>query len=146
MNSAISNLYLNSFYKLILMSILTITFVFKIFISLIFVALPMLVLPEKKIQALMKLPVSNVIVYRLYGMAILALLVGYGSGLMSALEGQFNPGVVLMGIVSNIGASVIMLSTGYWKMQRALWAFFTTIGLLLLTSFIFTDQMLAPLI
>ena len=127
------------------MNILSFVFIVKILISLVLVSLPMLFLSEKNIQRFMKVPVSSAVVYRLYGIAILALLVGYSAGLVSALDGELNTGIVLMGIVSNLGASAIMLMNGYWKMQKVLWLFFTTIGLLLLTSLSLTEQMLAPL-
>jgi hypothetical protein len=58
--------------------------------------------------------------FRLYGVAIAALLVGYGFGIPVAESGQFPWGIVSMGLVSNAGAGFLLLrvskphTSGFW--------------------------------
>jgi hypothetical protein len=61
---------------------------------------------------------SSIRVYRLYGIAISALLVGYASGFWLLSVGQFPWGVVAMGLFSNgVGAAYLFL-TGAWRRAK----------------------------
>lgn len=65
---------------------------------------------------------------RLYGVAITALLVGYGFGIPLANSGQFPQGVVYMGLVSNIGAAFLLLRSSKTRITFILGIFFALIA------------------
>lgn len=117
----------------------------KIIGTLLPVALPLLLLPPERINQTSGFEVSDPALYRLYGMAVLALLVGYSGGYVQVLQGEYPIGVIAMGFASNAGAFLILLMTGRGK--RAPWepAFFGLIAAGLALSFFFQDAALRPL-
>lgn len=92
------------------MTWLTLLLTFKIGFTAVFVALPMLLLPASAFEARLGVDVRAAPYIRLYGWALIALLVGYAGGIAQAQAGQFPWGVVTMGLVSNLGATALMLS------------------------------------
>ncbi|MBR7629180.1 MULTISPECIES: hypothetical protein [Aeromonas] len=102
------------------MSYLALLLVAKIAVSALLVALPFLVMPQAKLEATTRVSAKSALFFRLYGVAITALLVGYGFGIPTAESGQFPWGVVSMGLVSNSGAAFLLLrsskpnSSGFW--------------------------------
>ncbi|QPH53274.1 hypothetical protein [Pontivivens ytuae] len=80
----------------------------KIVVTLVGVVGPFLLLRRARIDALIGATAGSPLIYRLYGIAILALLFGYGGGLVQIAGGQFPSGVVVMGIVSNGGAALVL--------------------------------------
>lgn len=92
------------------MTWLALLFLFKIGFTAIFAALPMLLLPASAIQARLAVNAEALPYIRLYGWALAALLVGYGGAIPVAEAGQMPWGIVVMGIVSNVGATLLMLS------------------------------------
>ena len=117
----------------------------KIIGTLLPVALPLLVLPTERIQQLSGFKASDPALLRLYGMAILALLVGYMGGYFQVLDGTYPVGVVAMGFASNAGACLILILTG--RGRKAPWepAFFGLIAIGLAISFFFQGIALTPL-
>lgn len=109
------------------------------------VAAPLLLLPKSKIDALSGFEPSDVSLYRLYGMAVLALLVGYAGGYVQVLDGVFPTGVIAMGFVSNAGAFLIMLLTGRAAKTPGAAAFFGLIAAGLALTFFYQDAALRPL-
>ena len=97
------------------MTWLSLLLVFKIAYTLLAAAGPMLLLPRERVSSVLGVGVEAVAIVRLYGMALLALLVGYGSGIPASEAGVFPVGVVAMGIVSNAGATALLLGTGAWR-------------------------------
>lgn len=95
-------------------AILTVKIVVTAFAS----AIPFLILSPTRLAALAGVGVEAAPLFRLYGVAITALLVGYASGFWFIAQGIFPWGVVLMGIVSNGGATLALILTG--ASQRAL--------------------------
>ena len=93
------------------MTLLAIVLSLKIAVTLIFVAIPLLLLPVEQVRRLTGLS-GDLVLVRLYGVAILALLVGYGFGLSDAMGGWMPTGVMVMGIVSNGGAAFTLQSAG----------------------------------
>ena len=67
--------------------------------------------------------------YRLYGIAMTALLTAYTAGLISLLHGKFPHEVVYMGIVSNLGAAIYLLTTGNWRGKKLSICVFGILGL-----------------
>jgi len=117
----------------------------KIIGTLIPVALPLLVLSKERINKLSGFEASDPALYRLYGMAALALLVGYAGGYFQVLDGTYPIGVIAMGFVSNAGAFLILILTG--RVLKAPWepAFFGLIAIGLAISYFFQDAALTPL-
>ena len=109
------------------------------------VALPLLVFPMARINQLSGFESSDPALFRLYGMAILALLVGYASGYVQVQGGVYPVGIVAMGLVSNFGAFIVLLVTG--RGLKAPWepAFFGLIAAGLALSFFYQDASMTPL-
>lgn len=91
------------------MSYLSLLLVIKISATALLVAMPFLFAPLAKLEATTGVSAKSAFFFRLYGVAIAALLVGYGFGIPVAESGQFPWGVVSMGLVSNAGASFLLL-------------------------------------
>lgn len=91
------------------MSYLTLLLIVKIATTALFVALPFLFAPLAKLEAITRVSTKSTLFFRLYGVAIAALLVGYGFGISAAERGNFPWGVVSMGLVSNAGAAFLLL-------------------------------------
>ena len=109
------------------------------------VAAPLLVLPKSQIDARSGFEASDLGLYRLYGMAVLALLVGYFGGYLQVLNGVYPMGVIAMGIASNGGAFIIMLLTGRAKKTPIAAGFFGLITGGLVATVAAQDAAIAPL-
>lgn len=102
------------------MSYLALLLVTKITVTAFLVVLPFLFAPLAKLEVTTRVSAKSTLFFRLYGIAIAALLVGYGFGIPAAENGQFPWGVVSMGLVSNAGAAFLLLraskpsSSGFW--------------------------------
>jgi hypothetical protein len=102
------------------LSYLALLLVTKISVTALLVALPFLFGPSARLEATTGVSVKSPVFFRLYGVAIAALLVGYGFGIPAAESHQFPWGVVSMGLVSNAGAAFLLLrsskprSAGFW--------------------------------
>lgn len=85
----------------------------KIALTIFLWALPLLLFPDPVFQ-LLGLPIIAPVYYRkLLGMAYLALVIGYVDGLVAVRKGMFPKGVIVMGIISNSGASAILAIYGF---------------------------------
>ncbi|MGH1412234.1 MAG: hypothetical protein ACRBB0_02000 [Pelagimonas sp.] len=85
------------------------------------------------------------LIYRLYAVALSALLVGYLAALLTVLEQQVPWGMLWVGLVSNAGAfAMIMVWSLNPKMHRAAWAFGAIAAGLVLTL-VYPAQAVAPL-
>ncbi len=118
------------------MTWLSLLLIVKIVVTSILVALPFLLLPKIKLEKLTKIKASSNTFFRLYGMAILALLIGYSFGISPAENNQFPWGVASMGLVSNSGATVILLLSNSSRQNQYLSVFFGLIAVGLITSMI----------
>ncbi len=83
--------------------------------------------------------------FRLYGMAATALLVGYGLGLWQSMNGVFPWAAVLMGIVSNAGAAGI-LAFAPSVSSRVYATIFGAVGLLLVWAALTPTAAIRPLL
>lgn len=117
----------------------------KIIGTLFPVGLPLLLLSKDRIERISGFKSSDVVVYRLYGMAIIALLVGYFGGYLQVINGTFPIGVLWMGLVSNAGAATILVLSG--RAQKAPWeaGFFALIAMGLTTSLLQPELVMRPL-
>jgi hypothetical protein len=113
------------------MNSLAAIFIAKICITLVIWAVPLLVLPEKVFVWLGLPKPINIMFLRLLGMAYGALSIDYIFGLIAALKGIYPTSTIWMGVISNGGASIILLTYGlfgYWKSwkivaQAGMWFF-----------------------
>jgi hypothetical protein len=129
---------------------LSIVFIFKIALTLIFWSLLPLLLPPSWLEFLGLPPQSSYVFIKLYGMAALSLVVGYGFGLRESWSSQNKQarramGVIWVGIVSNAGACLILLLyglSGTWNawgegLQLGLWFSMVATGLIAINLIIF---------
>lgn len=119
------------------MSLLSILLLVKISVTSLAVAFPFLALPGKKLENVTSVRASNALFFRLYGVAILALLVGYGFGIQQAENGIFPWGVIVMGLVSNGGAALFLLFSNSSKQNLFLGSFFGVIAIALMLAMFF---------
>jgi len=106
----------------------------KIIVTLIFVSVPFCLFSKDKIDGILKINGDSLGLYRIYGAAVTALLVGYVGAIYQHLNGIFPTEIILMGIASNAGATMAMLSTGMYKQNKLLTAFFGAITIFLVFS------------
>lgn len=118
------------------MSWLSLLLVTKIAVTGLLVAAPLLLLPTSKLERLTNITTQTSLFFRLYGVAITALLVGYAFGIGAAENGRFPWGVVCMGTVSNGGAAILLLANSRSNNNRVLAAFFGLIALALLAAMV----------
>jgi hypothetical protein len=84
----------------------------KIGITALLMAGPFLLMPEARLAEMTGVTGRSSI-FRLYGVAMAALLTGYASGFWTIAEGHFPWGVAVMGMVSNGGAALVLLTSGH---------------------------------
>jgi hypothetical protein len=119
------------------MTWLALLFGFKIAVTALAVVGPLLLLPRRALCARLQVPAEAAGLARLYGVALLALLVGYAGGLHASLHGAFPADVVAMGIVSNAGATLALFATGMARRHAALTAIFALIAVALVAAALF---------
>ncbi|MEM9371504.1 MAG: hypothetical protein AAGA26_10135, partial [Pseudomonadota bacterium] len=100
------------------MTVLGLVLIVKIIVTVFGVVLPFLAFSPEFVERLTGWRVEPVLL-RLYGIAIAALLVGYGYGLMEVLGGWYPDGTVMMGLVSNGGATAALLALGQGWVRAA---------------------------
>ncbi len=113
---------------------LSLLLIIKIAVTGLLVAAPLLRLPKARLEQLTHITTQTSLFFRLYGMAITALLVGYAFGIPAAEDGRFPWGVVCMGTVSNGGAAILLLLNPQSTNTRVLAAFFALIALGLIAA------------
>lgn len=130
------------------MSFLGLTLLFKIAVTLFLLA-PLMLGPARRLGPAFSLEAAHPLIFRLYGMAIAALLVGYGFGFAAAQNGAFPWGPVVMGIVSNGGAALILAAGARGGASSpailAAMAIFGGIGVSLTLAAIFPQWAMTPL-
>ncbi|GAW41452.1 hypothetical protein SH203_01858 [Brevundimonas sp. SH203] len=94
------------------MSFLAIVLAVKILVTAVFMAIPFLTFPAKRLAERIGVTGGGGVFFRLYGVALTALLAGYGSAFPLLAKQEFPWGVVVMGIISNGGAAAILLGAG----------------------------------
>ncbi len=124
---------------------LSAVFTAKIALTVVFWCVPLLLLPSASIESLGFPPQDSYLFMRLLGWAYLALCVGYAFGLQAARQGVRAAGPIWMGIVSNGGASILLLTFGIggaWSSWGALaqglmWGSAAATGLIALGLMVF---------
>ncbi len=111
----------------------------KIVVTVLLVAGPFLFLPRRRLEAITGVSAASSALFRLYGMAVAALLVGYGFGLWQSMNGSFPWAATMMGVVSNVGAAGI-LALAPSVSSRVHATIFGAIGLLLIWAALFPSS------
>ncbi len=127
------------------MSAISLILLTKILVTAVLVAAPFLILPRRRLETLTGVTAASSTLFRLYGMAVAALLVGYGIGFWHSMDGVFPWAAALMGIVSNAGAAGILVVAPSGP-SRAAAAIFGTIGLLLVWAALYPTVAVQPLL
>ncbi|WP_417518585.1 hypothetical protein [Minwuia sp.] len=127
------------------MNAINVVLAIKIFITVAFLAGPFLLSPQAKLEKRLSISAKSPMLFRLYGVSMLALAVAYASGIWQALQGDFPWGIVWMGIVSNGGAAAVLLLVGPRNVSRAVAAVFGAIAIALLFCALMQQFALAPL-
>jgi hypothetical protein len=109
----------------------------KILFTLTFTIYPLLFKSRERINGLMNIDVSKAYLYRLYGVSILAILIAYSTGIVSALNGNYPWGIVFMGLVSNGVPAFIIIKHSEFKKLKSSALFFGGIFSALLLSALF---------
>ena len=91
---------------------LSITFSVKIVVTILCWCVPLLLFPPSLLETFGFPPQENMVFLRLLGWAYLALCVGYAFGWQAARHGVRARGPIWMGIVSNAGASALLVTFG----------------------------------
>ena len=110
------------------MTILDIVLLTKILGTGAFVGLPLLLLSSSAIVRRLAVGAEAVPYLRLYGVAIIALLVGYSFGFSPFIADQFPWGIVAMGIVSNLFGAITLLHTGAHRKAKSMTALIAAIA------------------
>ena len=116
------------------MTLLSVLLSAKILVTLVFVAGPFLLLPAERLNAAMAPHSGSAMMYRLYGVALLALVTAYAGGLVAAQSGRLPVEVIAMGLVSNFGGALTQAVFRVTGPQRVLMGFFAFVGLGLLVA------------
>lgn len=119
------------------MSWVSLLLIVKVAVTLILVAMPFLFVSKEKLEKVTNIKTDTPQFFRLYGVAILALLIGYSFGIPLAENGVFPWSVVSMGVMSNGGAAFILLLAGLNSKKRGLTLFFAIITVGLIMSALF---------
>lgn len=129
------------------MSFLTLLLFVKIGVTAVAVLIPLLIAPGAWLAKVFGGRGGPVVVYRLYGVTIAALLVGYGFGVRPAMAGVFPMAIVTMGLVSNTGALVILLGSKARRkpLIRLAAVFFAAIAAGLAFALVAPELALSPL-
>ena len=116
------------------MTLLSLLLATKMAATALLVCLPFLLFSRNTLGAMLQLEAKSSAFFRLYGVAILALLVAYGFGLVQTLNGEFPWLVVTVGIVSNAGATLVLTFIATGRRNQLSAAFFGSIATLLVMS------------
>lgn len=117
------------------MTWLSLLLILKIGLTGLAVAAPFMLLPKSRLERWTTVATPTPVFFRLYGVAIMALLVGYAFGIPAAESGGFPWNVACMGTVSNGGAAILLLTYSQGnKQNRMLAVFFGLIALGLITA------------
>ena len=127
------------------MSFIALVLITKIVVTGLLSAAPFLFLPAVRLGAMTGAGPGGSTLFRLYGVAILALLIGYSFGLYGSIRGEFPWGAVAMGLVSNGGAAAVLFGSGAWRNAKPISFFVITVTALLVAAALTPLRSLQPL-
>lgn len=118
----------------------------KIIVSLILVVLPFLLMPKEQLNRLTDIEAKDDTLYRLYALAILALLVGYTGAFIQAWHAVYPLTILIMGLVSNGSAAIVLLKKKGQKHQATAGLFFGAVAILIAAFLVFPEFAMQALI
>lgn len=127
------------------MSFLVLLLLLKITLTLLFAAGPLMLLSKDRLDRLSGLGENSLALYRLYGIALLSILVIYSFGVDVAMSGAFPLYAVAMGLVSNAGAALVLMGRGELSKRPWLVIFLMAIAAGLVAAFFAPAVALRPL-
>jgi len=127
------------------MSVLALILIAKMSVTLLAVVIPFLFFPKPTLDRTVGFGAPDGVFYRLYGVAVLALLVAYGVGYVQVQEGIYPEGVVWMGLVSNGGATLVLILMGQARKTPVFTAFFAAIAVGFAAAVLQPAAVMAPL-
>ena len=126
------------------MTYLSLVLIVKIGITLLGAVVPFLFGPSSLAASVLSMERPPALLQRLYGVAILALLVGYGFGIPAAEAGKVPWGVLSMGLVSNAGAAFLLATLGRGPMPKLGAALFGAIAAALAACLLLPEIAITP--
>ena len=119
------------------MTWLSILLVIKIAVTAPLAAAPFLVLSTEKLGKLTRMEAASGLFFRLYGVAMVAILSAYGFGIATAQSGEFPWFATVMGVLSNGGAVIALGTSGALARTAPVAGFLTlvTAGLIAAMAF-----------
>ena len=117
----------------------------KIIVTALIIPVPYLFFSDARVEAINGAPPLDRPLMRLYAVAIIALLVAYASALSWVRPAGFPSGIVIMGIVSNGGATAFLLFDRHTPLERATALLFGSITILLIAAALFPNVATAPI-
>lgn len=120
-------------------SFLSLVIAFKISVSLVLLVFPFLLASQERLERLTGTTAASPLFFRLYGVAISALLVGYAFAFPTLQAGQFPWSVAIMGAISNGGGSYLVLKGRTSRASRVQGYLFGGIFLALMVSMVLPD-------
>ena len=124
------------------MSRLTLLLVVKILFTILAVVIPFLFLPAERVAEMTGASIPAPSLYRLYGVAMVAILTGYAFAIPIAQRGERPLGPLVMGVISNGGAAFVLFSFGAEGTSRILAIVFAILAILLALSILKPEFML----
>ena len=124
------------------MTRLTLILIIKIVFTIVTVAAPFLLLSPERIAEMLGATAPSPAQYRLYGVAMIALLAGYAFAIPMAQRGERPMGPLVMGVISNGGAAITLLTFGVEGTSLILAYIFAVFAFLLGTAIFAPDVML----
>ncbi|GAA6207113.1 hypothetical protein NBRC116601_04060 [Cognatishimia sp. WU-CL00825] len=100
------------------MDAITVTLVTKIIVTAVLLVPPFLLYSKDKLGPRLDVVANSPTFFRLYGVAMLALLAAYISGLLQVIQGEFPWGIIPMAIVSNGGGAIVLFTLGSATVKR----------------------------
>lgn len=111
------------------MTWLSLILIAKIFVTLAFIAAPFLLAPPERLGPRLGVQKSDALFFRLYGVAMLAILSVYVNGLVATFAGSFPWYATVMGVISNGVAFAVILGFGAFGRLAPLASFFAFVAL-----------------
>ena len=128
------------------MTYLAILLIIKITVTIVLIIIPFLFFKTETLDRKAGFGMPNTAMYRLYGIASLALVVAYSGGFLQALSGVYPGEIVAMGTFSNVGAVLVMLTTGYAQTQKIPTILFAFIAVGFVFSALLPDIAMQPIL
>ncbi|MGD1935296.1 MAG: hypothetical protein ACFB0Z_12455 [Candidatus Phaeomarinobacter sp.] len=127
------------------MSFLALVFIFKVLVTGLMVGAPFLFLPAARVDMSTGYGEAAAPLFRLYGVAIFALLFGYGYGYWLLGQGIFPWGIIAMGLLSNGGGAAVLFASGAWRRSKTIAYFISAVAVALAAAALAPEWAVTPI-